>query len=318
MNNNNEAAEQPVIVAALYRFAALSDLAQLKQDLLSLCQVQGLFGTLLLAPEGINGTVAGSRRGIDAFIVGLGRIPGLADLQAKFSSSDRQPFYRMKVRLKKEIVTMGVPDIDPNRSVGQYVPPEDWTALIADPEVTLVDARNRYECRLGTFVDAINPQIDSFREFPDWVESNLDPDKNRKVAMFCTGGIRCEKATALLLEQGFEQVYHLQGGILNYLEQVPRQVSRWQGECFVFDNRVSVDHELRPGKYEICFNCRMPIADGEKDLPEYRQHVSCVHCHDQISEQRKNSLLERQRQVELAEARGQRHIGQQFPVDEPK
>ena len=310
--------EQPVIVAALYRFAALRDLEALRRTLQSVCQDHGLLGTLLLAAEGINGTVAGYRRGIDALIAHLRQIPALADLQFKVSEADVQPFYRMKVRLKQEIVTLGVPGIDPNNAVGEYVPPKDWTALIADPDVTLVDVRNKYEFHLGTFAGAIDPAIDSFREFPAWVESNLDSKKDRKVAMFCTGGIRCEKATAYLLQQGFERVYHLQGGILKYLEEIPQQDSLWQGECFVFDNRVTVDHDLSPGNHEICFNCRMPIAAGEKNLPEYEHHVSCIHCHDQISDERKTSLLERQKQIALAEARGERHIGQQFPVVEPK
>jgi UPF0176 protein len=318
MDANNRESRQPVIVAALYRFARLSDLEQLGRRLQSVCQDNGLLGTLLLATEGINGTVAGHRQGIDTLIAHLRQMPELADLQCKFSETDEQPFYRMKVRLKKEIVTMGVAGIDPNSAVGEYVPPRNWTALIADPEVTVVDTRNKYECHLGTFAGAIDPEIDSFREFPAWVENNLNPKENRKVAMFCTGGIRCEKATAYLLQQGFERVFHLEGGILKYLEEIPQQDSLWQGECFVFDNRVTVDHDLLPGNHEICFNCRMPIVAGEKDFPEYQEHVSCIHCQDQISEQRKNSLLERQKQVALARARGERHIGQQFPFAEPK
>lgn len=318
MKQNNNKIEQPVIVATMYRFAKLSDLEQLKQSLQSLCETNLLQGTLLIANEGINGTVAGSRQGIDALIEYLHQIPELADLQYKFSETDTQPFYRMKVRLKKEIVTMGVPGIDPHNQVGEYVSADDWSALISDPEVTVVDTRNKYECHLGTFTGAIDPQIDSFRDFPAWVADNLDPGENRKVALFCTGGIRCEKATAYLLKQGFKQVFHLQGGILKYLEEVPKQGSMWQGECFVFDNRVTVDHDLQPGNHEICFNCRMPISEGQKELPQYQKHVSCVHCHDDLSDERKDSLLERQKQVELAEARGQRHIGQQFPFTEPK
>jgi UPF0176 protein len=312
---STQAPDQPVIVAALYRFAPLSNLQQLKQTLQSLCQDAGLLGTLLLADEGINGTVAGSRSGIDTLLDHLREVPGLSAIECKESEAGEQPFHRMKVRLKKEIVTMGVPGIDPNDVVGQYVPATEWTALIADPDVTVVDTRNRYEVHLGTFSGAIDPEIDSFREFPDWVDRNLDASRQKKVAMFCTGGIRCEKATAYLLKQGFEQVFHLQGGILKYLEDVPREKSAWEGECFVFDNRVTVDHDLTPGNHEICFNCRMPIAAGEKELPEYQEHVSCVHCHDRVDEERKASLLERKKQLELAASRGQRHLGQQFEND---
>ena len=299
-----------VVVAALYRFARFPDFQEFRQPLLDLMLQQDVRGTLLLASEGINGTIAGSREGIDAVLQFLRRDERFAGLEAKESLSSENPFYRTKVKLKKEIVTMGVPDIDPNHIVGTYVDPVDWDALIRDPEVLLLDTRNKYEVEIGTFEGATNPQTDSFRDFPDYVKHNLDPARHRKVAMFCTGGIRCEKSTALLKQMGFENVYHLRGGILKYLEDVPEQESSWRGECFVFDNRVTVNHQLEQGNYDQCHACRMPITEADKQSQYYRQGVSCPYCYDKHSRQQEQRFAERERQVELARQRGEEHIGQ--------
>jgi UPF0176 protein len=269
----------------------------------------GIRGTLLLASEGINGTVAGTHAAIDALLDHLKNDPRLAELDYKRSYADSNPFYRTKVRLKKEIVTLGVHGIDPRHSVGTYVEPKDWNDLISDPETLLIDTRNDYEVGIGTFRNAINPKTESFREFPGYVEKNLDPSKQKKVAMFCTGGIRCEKSTAYLKELGFEKVYHLKGGILKYLEEVPENESMWQGECFVFDNRVSVGHNLESGLYDQCHACRMPVTEAEKQSPLYVKGVSCPHCHDRYSKERQLRFMERERQVRLAKERGEEHIG---------
>ena len=299
-----------IIVAALYKFADLPDYQVLQPGLLALCQTQGLKGTLLLAEEGINGTVAGSRAGIDALIAYLNADPRLAGIEHKESLADAMPFYRMKVRLKKEIVTLGVQDVNPNRKVGTYVAPEDWNALIADPDVLLIDTRNDYEYDIGTFKGAVDPHTATFREFPQYVRDNLDPVKHKKVAMFCTGGIRCEKASSFMLEQGFEEVYHLQGGILKYLEKVPAEDSLWEGECFVFDQRVAVGHGLKPGKHELCHACRHPVSPEDKMHNEYIEGVSCPHCYDSFTEEQRASARERQKQMELAMKRGTAHIGE--------
>lgn len=298
-----------IVVAALYRFVALPDFEAMRAAILDVCNGAGLRGTLLLAGEGINGTVAGSREGIDVLLAYLRSDPRLADLEHKESRADAQPFLRMKVKLKREIVTMGVPSVDPNRAVGSYVAPRDWNDLVDDPEVTLVDTRNAYECAIGTFRGAIDPDIETFRDFPAWVAQNLDPARDRKVAMFCTGGIRCEKATSYLLEQGFEEVYHLRGGILKYLEEVADQDSAWEGECFVFDERVAVNHALEKGSYEQCFACRHPISAQDMATPAYVPGVSCPHCIDGRSHDQRERFAERQRQIDLARDRGDAHIG---------
>jgi UPF0176 protein len=274
-----------------------------------------VFGTLLLASEGINGTISGTRASIDTVLHWLAQQPGLDNIDTKESIDDNIPFYRTKVKLKKEIVTMGVEGIDPNQVVGTYVKPADWNALISDPDVLVVDTRNNYEVEIGTFKDAVNPNTTSFREFPAWATENIEPDKTKKIAMFCTGGIRCEKSTAYMKEQGFDEVYHLEGGILKYLEDVPKEQTLWQGECFVFDNRVAVDHDLKRGSYDQCHACRMPITEQEKTLDTYQEGLSCHHCFGTLTEEQKQRFSQRQKQMELAKARGEEHIGSAAQID---
>lgn len=302
------------VVAALYKFTRLTDFEQLRQPLHDVMFNNEVKGTLLLANEGINGTISGSRAGIDAVLTWLKSDPRLADMEHKESIADTQTFYRTKVKLKTEIVTMGVEGIDPNHVVGTYVEPKDWNDLISDPEVLLVDTRNDYETKIGTFEGALDPNTTTFREFPEYVKTHLDPTKHKKVAMFCTGGIRCEKSTAYLKEQGFDDVYHLKGGILKYLEEVPKTETMWQGECFVFDQRVTVDHDLNQGQYDQCYACRMPITDAEKQLESYQKGVSCLHCIDKTSDEDKARFAEREKQVQLAEQRGKAHIGDKETV----
>ncbi|HDY85255.1 hypothetical protein LCGC14_0519920 [marine sediment metagenome] len=298
-----------VVVCALYKFVTLEDYQQVKTPLLSLMLAQDLRGTLLLAQEGINGTVAGSREAVDALLAYLNNDARLAGVSYKESFVDEMPFLRTRVKLKKEIVTMGVEGIDPKRIVGTYVKPKDWNALISDPDVVLVDTRNDYEVQVGTFKHALNPNTENFREFPQYVKDNLDPAKNKKVAMFCTGGIRCEKSTAYLKEQGFEEVYHLEGGILKYLEDVPEQESLWEGECFVFDERVTVTHALEKGNYDQCNACRMPITEQDKLSEKYQHGISCPHCFDKSTPDQKARFQEREKQMMLAAERGEVHIG---------
>ena len=289
-----------VVVAALYRFVALPDFEDLRQPLLDLMIDSEVKGTLLLASEGINGTIAGSRAGIDRVLAWLQRDARFTGLEAKESFVDEMPFYRTKVKLKREIVTMGVDNIDPNDIVGTYVEPRDWNALISDPDVLVLDTRNDYEVEIGSFEHAVNPKTASFRELPDYVAEHLDSTVHKKVAMFCTGGIRCEKSTAFLKQQGFDEVYHLKGGILKYLEEIPVDQSLWQGECFVFDNRVTVDHSLKSGSYDQCHACRMPITEQQKVLDSYVEGISCLHCHNKVSDQRRQRFAQRQKQVKLA------------------
>ncbi len=297
------------IVAALYKFVNLDDYVSLRAPLQARCEALGISGTLLLANEGINGTIAGTRANIDAILAYLRSDTRLADLTHKESFAEAQPFHRMKVKLKKEIVTMGVAGVDPTSLVGSYVQPEQWNVLITDPDVVLVDTRNDYEVDVGTFQGAINPHITTFREFPEYVKNNFAPDRQPRVAMFCTGGIRCEKASAYMLEQGFPEVYHLQGGILKYLELVPEEESLWQGECFVFDQRVAVGQGLQPGHYALCFGCSRPINRNEMASEKYEKGVSCPNCHDQLSSEKIAAARERQKQVELAQRKGLTHIG---------
>jgi UPF0176 protein len=293
------------IIAALYHFTQFDDPAALKPALLELCLAQDVSGSLLLAREGVNGTIAGPRAGIDAVIAHLKALPGCRDLEWKEATSDRAPFGKMKVRLKKEIVTMGQPDVDPRASVGHYVDPQDWNELIQSPDVAVIDTRNDYEVAIGTFDGAVDPQTKTFGEFPAWWEENKHRFHNKKVAMFCTGGIRCEKSTNYLLGQGVEEVYHLKGGILKYLEEVPQDESTWNGECFVFDNRVSVGHGLAEGPHVLCHGCRQPILPEDMKRPEYEMGVSCHKCHDKTSDWDKERFRERQKQIRLAQERGE-------------
>lgn len=299
-----------VRVAALYKFARLDGFEALRAPLAAFCCGRGIKGTLLLAHEGINGTVAGSEADIAALIDHLNFIEGLAGLEVKYSAAAEMPFHRMKVRLKREIVTMGVEDLDPASSAGTYVAPADWNTLISDENTIVIDTRNAYEVSIGTFKGAVDPATASFREFPAWVERHRDQLEGRKVAMFCTGGIRCEKATAYVKSLGFEAVFHLKGGILKYLEQVPAEASLWQGECFVFDERVSVSHGLAEGEAELCRACRHPLTVEDRLSPRYAPGISCPHCHEVRSDEDRARYAERQRQVELAAARGKGpHIG---------
>ena len=298
-----------IVIAALYKFAKLPDYRELQNGLLDFCIAQGLNGTILLAAEGINGTVAGTPAGIDALINFLGADARLTGIEHKESYSDEMPFDRMKVRLKKEIVTLGVPGVDPNEKVGTYVDAKDWNALISDPEVVLIDTRNGYEYDIGTFRGAVDPHTTTFREFPAYISKNLDPAKHKKIAMFCTGGIRCEKATSFMLEQGFKEVYHLQGGILKYLENIPAEKSMWEGECFVFDQRISVGQGLKVGTHDQCYACRHPVSQDDKALPSYQAGISCPHCFDILPEKTRARAVERQKQNALALKRGDSHIG---------
>lgn len=272
------------VVATFYKFVRLPDFAEKRDSLLAYCQAQGIKGTILLAAEGINATIAGSRQAIDSLLALLRSDPRLVDLEPKESYADFPPFDRMKVRLKKEIVTLGLPEVDPSDRVGTYVTPQDWNELISDPEVTVIDTRNDYEVSIGTFKGAQNPKTASFRQFPDYVRTHLDPTKHKKVAMFCTGGIRCEKATSFMMAQGFQEVYHLKGGILKYLEEVPQEESLWQGECFVFDQRVAVREGLAIGTHDMCPSCGHPISEADKTSPDYQEGVSCPYCCDRDAE----------------------------------
>ncbi len=304
---------ESLTVAALYRFATFDDPASLRQPLLDVCVKNGIKGTILLAREGVNGTVAGSADGIAATIGYLRTMPGCADLDVKYSVAQTPPFYRTKVRVKKEIVTLGVPGIDPATQAGTYVAPADWNALIADPDTILIDTRNDYEVAIGTFSGAIDPKTASFSDFPAWFRANRDTlthgKANPRIAMFCTGGIRCEKSTAFLKAEGLDDVYHLQGGILRYLETVPEAESQWDGECFVFDQRVSVGQGLAAGSYAMCHACRRPLRSPDLQSPLYVKGVSCPACHDERDAAQRDRYAEREKQVALAQAKGQPHIG---------
>jgi len=313
----NPATSEPVntmnsyLVLALYKFVPLDDIQALQPRLLQVCMDADVRGTLLLAREGINGTIAGPEQGVRAVLDWLRRDSRFADIDSKESWADAAPFLRLKVRLKKEIVSMGVPDIDPVNRVGTYVDPADWNALISDPDVVVVDTRNVYETGIGTFANAIDPHTTSFREFPQWADDSGLRNSGKKVAMFCTGGIRCEKASAYMRELGVRDVFHLKGGILKYLETVPPQDSLWHGECFVFDERVSVGHGLQPGPYELCHACRHPISAADKQSEYFVAGISCPKCHASQTEDRKQRFAERQKQMELARQRGDVHLGQQ-------
>ena len=309
------------LVAAFYKFVDFPSYLDARVWLQETCETLGLLGTILLATEGINGTVSGRQSDIEHLFRVFARHEEIGTVPYKQSWADEQPFYRMRVRLKKEIVTMGVPGVDPASQVGEYVQPEDWNALISRDDVRLIDTRNAYEHHLGTFTGAEDPATDSFRDFPAWAEENLDPSQDQHVAMFCTGGIRCEKATSWLKQQGFNNVYHLEGGILSYLEQVEEQNSLWHGDCFVFDNRVTLDHDLTEGDFDLCPACRMPLTAEDRTSPDFELHVSCPKCIHRLTTKRRTGLLERAKQIKLAKARGERHIGNRLPQagrSEPK
>ncbi len=296
------------VVAALYRFARFDDPAALRGPLVALCRAQGVRGSLLLAPEGINGTIAGARAGIDAVMAHIRGLPGCADLGWTESAADAMPFGRMKVRLKREIVTMGQ-ELDPGAAVGSYVAPADWNALISAPDVAVIDTRNDYEVAIGSFRGAVDPETARFGDFPDWWRANAGRFAGKRIAMFCTGGIRCEKATAFLRAEGCDDVFHLRGGILKYLEEVPAGDSLWDGACFVFDQRVSVGHGLDAGPHRLCHGCRRPLTPDDCVRADFEQGVCCRHCAADLSPKRRAALRERQRQVELAAGRGQLHLG---------
>jgi UPF0176 protein len=299
-----------IVVCALYKFVTLENYQALRQPIHDVMEKNHVRGTLLLANEGINGTIAGSRHAIDTVITWLKSDPRLAELECKESITSVMPFNRTKVKLKKEIVTMGIEGIDPKQVVGTYVNAQDWNSLIDDPEVLVIDTRNDYEFQVGTFKNAINPNTQSFREFPQYVKENLDSDKHKKVAMFCTGGIRCEKSTAFLKQQGFDEVYHLKGGILKYLEEMPIESTLWEGECFVFDERVTVNHHLEKGSYDQCNACRLPITEVDKISDKYQQGVSCPHCFDKVTIEQRARFSEREKQMALAKKRGESHLGE--------
>jgi UPF0176 protein len=299
-----------IVVCALYKFVTLENYQAMRQPIHDVMEKNHVRGTLLLANEGINGTIAGSRHAIDTVITWLKSDPRLAELEYKESITSVMPFNRTKVKLKKEIVTMGIEGIDPKQVVGTYVNAQDWNSLIDDPEVLVIDTRNDYEFQVGTFKNAINPNTQSFREFPQYVKENLDSDKHKKVAMFCTGGIRCEKSTAFLKQQGFDEVYHLKGGILKYLEEMPIESTLWEGECFVFDERVTVNHHLEKGSYDQCNACRLPITEVDKISDKYQQGVSCPHCFDKVTIEQRARFSEREKQMALAKKRGESHLGE--------
>jgi UPF0176 protein len=302
-------AASPFLVAALYHFVSVPHFESLRAPLQQLCEDNGVKGTLLLAHEGINGTIAGPDAGITIVLAHLRAMPEFARLEHKESRASKMPFVRMKVKLKKEIVTMGVENIDPNQIVGTYVAPKDWNALISDPDTILIDTRNDYETAIGIFKGAVDPNTKTFREFPDWVKNNTGLHNKPKIAMYCTGGIRCEKATAFMKDQGFDEVYHLKGGILKYLEEVPEEESLWEGACFVFDERVSVEHGLKEGEHKLCHACRNPITAKEMTSSKYEEGVSCSHCYDSRTEEDRLRYRQRQLQIALAKKRGQKHIG---------
>lgn len=307
-----------IVVAALYKFTPFDALETMREAVFARLNACGVKGTILLAEEGINGTIAGTRTGIDEALETLRALPGCADLDHKESHADDIPFLRLKVRLKKEIVTLGVPGVDPNIRVGTYVDPTDWNDLIADPDTVVIDTRNDYEVAIGSFEGAIDPKTTSFRELPAWLDAHRDTLKDKKVAMFCTGGIRCEKASSLFKAEGVDDVYHLKGGILKYLEHIPEEESLWQGDCFVFDGRVSVKHGLALGEYDICHACRWPIDEAGLKSPNYVPGVSCDHCIDTRDDKQRQRYIERQKQINLAKERGETHIGDRAPSAAPK
>ncbi len=307
--HHNQKNKPTYLVCALYKFVTLKNYIEMREPLREFMEIHRIRGTILLAHEGINGTVSGPKEGIDAVLAYLNADERISPISQKFSWHEDQPFYRTKVKLKKEIVTMGVEGIDPLKTAGTYVSAKDWNALISDPDVTVIDTRNDYEIEIGTFKNALNPHTDSFREFPGYVAKELDPKKHKKVAMYCTGGIRCEKSTAYLKEQGFDEVYHLEGGILQYLADVPQTDSLWEGDCFVFDNRVAVNHKLEKSHYDQCYGCRLPITSNDKLSAKFEAGVTCPACFGSHTKEQLARFREREKQVNLAKERSQEHVG---------
>jgi len=302
-------------VAAFYKFVRLDDFRKMRRSLLEICQKLELVGTILLAKEGINGTIAGSPDDIDKIFADLKEDPRLENLQVKYSEAKEKPFHRIKVSQKKEIITMGVAGVNPAKKTGQHVSAKEWNQLIADPDVVVLDTRNSYETAIGTFENAVDPQTESFSQIVEYVDKNLAHDKERKIAMFCTGGIRCEKLSAHMLEEGFEKIYQLNGGILKYLEEMPEEKSQWKGDCFVFDHRVSIGHELKEGDHTMCHGCGYPLTSEDRRSAEYEMGVSCAKCVDSLSKEKRNGLRERQKQMELAKTNNNKHLGQKIYKD---
>ena len=305
--------ENGCVVVAFYKFFQIENILEFQKSLKLIFESTGIKGTILVAHEGVNGTICGKVYDVNKILNQIWLMKDLTDLEPKYSLTDTMPFFRMKIKLKKEIVTLGIDNISPNKMVGHYVKPEDWNELIEDKNVLLIDTRNEYEVSIGSFENAVNPNIKNFREFPEWVSNNLLNDKakikNKKIAMFCTGGIRCEKSTSYLKSIGFNQVYHLDGGILKYLEKTPEDKSKWNGSCFVFDYRVSVKHDLKVGDYDMCYACRMPISDADKNNEYFIQGESCHYCYNASSVKQKERFKERQKQMQLSKNRNERHVG---------
>lgn len=308
MQDSNE-----ILVATLYKFFKVNDLVALQDQLYAICNKNNVMGTILIANEGVNGTISAKPREIEKTLISIQKDDRFSEIEIKYSSTNKQPFHKMRVRLKKEIVTIGLPEINPNKTVGTYVKPEEWNDIISDPDVILIDTRNKFEIKIGSFKNALDPRTTSFRDFPEWVKK-FKQDKtntNKKIAMYCTGGIRCEKASSLMKEEGFNEVYHLQGGILKYLEQVEKEKSLWEGECFVFDDRVCLTENLEVGSYKMCFACRMPITEDELNDDRYEEGISCLYCYDKTTKDKKERFESRQKQIELSKLRGEKHIGGQ-------
>ncbi|MDC0432473.1 rhodanese-related sulfurtransferase [Hyphomicrobiales bacterium] len=308
MQDSNE-----ILVATLYKFFKVDDLVALQDQLYAICNKNNVMGTILIANEGVNGTISAKPREIEKTLISIQKDDRFSEIEIKYSSTNKQPFHKMRVRLKKEIVTIGLPEINPNKTVGTYVKPEEWNDIISDPDVILIDTRNKFEIKIGSFKNALDPRTTSFRDFPEWVKK-FKQDKtntNKKIAMYCTGGIRCEKASSLMKEEGFNEVYHLQGGILKYLEQVEKEKSLWEGECFVFDDRVCLTENLEVGSYKMCFACRMPITEDELNDDRYEEGISCLYCYNKTTKDKKERFESRQKQIELSKLRGEKHIGGQ-------
>ena len=308
MQDSNE-----ILVATLYKFFKVDDLVALQDQLYAICNKNNVMGTILIANEGVNGTISAKPKEIEKTLISIQKDDRFSEIEIKYSSTNKQPFHKMRVRLKKEIVTIGLPEINPNKTVGTYVKPEEWNDIISDPDVILIDTRNKFEIKIGSFKNALDPRTTSFRDFPEWVKK-FKQDKtntNKKIAMYCTGGIRCEKASSLMKEEGFNEVYHLQGGILKYLEQIEKEKSLWEGECFVFDDRVCLTENLEVGSYKMCFACRMPITEDELNDDRYEEGISCLYCYDKTTKDKKERFESRQKQIELSKLRGEKHIGGQ-------